>query len=114
MRSRGRSMLHHERVTATARIVVVVAEFYGLDFEDVLGDTRTWRVSAARKASMWLCRAIYGWEFNSIGKLFQRDHSTVMTDIGSVTKEAEGDPAFQRRLVRLAQSVVALDPEVVA
>lgn len=103
MPTRGQAMIHRERADAVERVVNIVADFYRIPAEDILGEARAVEVVEARQVAIWICRAAYLWDYASIGRLFQRDHTTVINGIRHLTQRAHGNPYLHRRMVHLAQ-----------
>jgi len=68
------------------KIIRHVADFFGIKSEDILGKSQTRECSRPRQLAMYLCRHKLKIPFMKIGKIFSRDHSTVMTSIRSVQK----------------------------
>lgn len=63
--------------------IAVVGSVYGVGLKDILSDYRGRQVCKARHAAMWLIWWKYGWSLPKVGRLFGRDHTTVMSGIGS-------------------------------
>ena len=68
-------------------IISVVGEYYHFDNESIKSKDRRAQVAIARRVSMYLCRAMLSSSFTEIGKIFKRDHSTVITAVKKVEKE---------------------------
>lgn len=66
------------------KIYEVVASVYGVLQSDILGLSQCKEYSLPRHVAMYLCRKKLHLSFPSIGRLFGRDHSTVMTSIKRV------------------------------
>ncbi|MCP4336908.1 MAG: chromosomal replication initiator protein DnaA [Mycoplasma sp.] len=66
------------------RIVSVVAGYYKVSVNDIFGKTRKKEVVLARHISMWLVRSINKHSFKQIGKIFGRDHSTILSAITKI------------------------------
>lgn len=63
-------------------IRAVVAQ-HGATVDDVLGPTRLAHVVRARRDAMRLIRDRLAWSYPAIGRLFGRDHTTVMMALAS-------------------------------
>ena len=68
------------------KIIRHVADFFGIKSEDILGKSQTRECTRPRQLAMYLCRHKLKIPFMAIGKIFSRDHSTVMTSIRSIQK----------------------------
>lgn len=100
MKKEKRSLLTPERVLET------VAEDYEIAIDEILGKAQNREVVTPRKVAMHLCRTCLRMPFKQIGKVFSRDHSTVMSSVRWVDealgrKEASITPYHQRISKRL-------------
>ena len=66
------------------KVVQVVANYYNLTDSQIKSKSRISQIALARQIAMYLCRSICGTSYAQIGKLFNRDHSTVMTAVEKV------------------------------
>lgn len=88
------------------RIIELVAEYFGIRPEDILGKVQSRECVLPRQISMHLCRTKLKTPYTKIGDLFAKDHSTVMSSVKVVQKGIDaGDPdvvspiqAIQKRL----------------
>ncbi|MGC2595991.1 MAG: DnaA/Hda family protein [Rhabdochlamydiaceae bacterium] len=71
------------------KIISVVSSIYGIRSEDLLGKSQAQECSLPRQIAMYFCRQELKLPFESIGQLFGRDHSTVMTSIKQIKKRIE-------------------------
>jgi len=62
----------------SAAAIRIASQFYGLDDQDVIGQSRRSRVSFARKMACLLMRDIGKMSFDSIGHALDRDHTTII------------------------------------
>jgi chromosomal replication initiator protein len=63
------------------KIIKIVAAHYGIVSSDILGKSQAREASLPRQIAMYLCRDKLDLPFQKIGKLFSRDHSTVMAAV---------------------------------
>ncbi len=54
---------------------------YGATLQEVYGQSRTKHVSDARHEAMLFIRDRFQWSYPAIGKLFSRDHTTVLASV---------------------------------
>ena len=87
------------RVFRWRKIVKHVADRHGYCPQEILGKHRPDRLVSARLEAYWLVKEITGMSYPHVGKIFGRDHSTVLYGI----KE------FEKRLVH---GQVSIDPEM--
>ncbi|MDP1608924.1 MAG: DnaA/Hda family protein [Chlamydiales bacterium] len=69
------------------QIIQSIASHFGIKAEDLLGKAQTKEFALPRQIAMYACRHQLNMPFQAIGKLFNRDHSTVM---GSVKQIQQG------------------------
>jgi chromosomal replication initiator protein len=84
-------LIDQEQKTALTpeKIISTVSSIFGIRNEDLLGKSQSQECSAPRQIAMYLCRAELKMPFQSIGKAFDRDHSTVMTAINQIKKKLD-------------------------
>ncbi len=70
------------------KIVKVVAHTFGIKPEDILGKSQQKECVFPRQIAMYLCRKELSLSFLKIGKVFSRDHSTVMSSVKLIEKGA--------------------------
>ena len=87
-----------ENALTTDKILLLVAKHYGLCHADLVGKSQSRDCSIPRKIAMYLCRQKLNMPYMSIGDLFERDHSTVMSSIKQVEK---GDTEMKNTLTAL-------------
>ena len=71
------------------KIITAVSSIYGIRKEDLIGKSQSHEYSLPRQIAMYLCRTELKLPFQTIGKIFKRDHSTVMTSIKQVERKIE-------------------------
>ena len=81
-----------------ARVVAVVAGRFDVDPVALTGPGQERRVSLPRQIAMYLCRERLGLSFPEIGRLFRRDHSTVMHGVRHVAELITTNPLTQSQL----------------
>lgn len=62
------------------------AQYFGLKSEDLLGKSQKKEISFPRQIAMFLCRKQLKTPYQQIGKLFKRDHSTVINAVAQIEK----------------------------
>ncbi len=81
-----------KKKTDIERVQEVVASHFGVKKEDLTGDSRSSRVSRARRIAMYLCRRVTDASLIEIARAFGRkDHTTVIHSIRKVEKERRED-----------------------
>ena len=92
-------MMHRAVLTrSTARtIMAAVAAFHGLDTSDLSGLRRERPAAWARQEACWALRLRTELSSVSIGRMVNRDHTTVLTAIASVERRRSADPEYRQR-----------------
>jgi len=70
-------------------IINEVSIYFGITSKDILGRSQTKENTLPRQFSMYLCRELLKMPYMRIGKIFTRDHSTVMTSVKTIKKDLE-------------------------
>ncbi len=85
------------------RVLAVVAKVYGLDQAAIIGKSRAKTVTRPRNLGMYLCRRHTEASYAFIGKVFNRDHSTVMYGVGQVEQGLLKDGKLNQEVAFLEQ-----------
>jgi chromosomal replication initiation ATPase DnaA len=88
-----------------AGIVTAVAAEIGVTREQLLGESRDADSVLARHAAMALSQRLLGYSLPRIGRLMQRDHSTVHSAIRRIGRLAAAQPDLAARLDRVANAI---------
>ena len=84
-----------EPLTVTIdKIFAAVFKKYNISKEELVSKKRTKEVAQARHISIYLIREITEISLPNIGKIFDRDHSTVISSLESAKKQIISDPLF--------------------
>ena len=73
--------------------------------EDIIGARRTKEVAAARHITIYLIRTITEMSSQNIGKIFNRDHSTVLSSIEAAEKRLRLDPMLEIEIKDMIKEV---------
>lgn len=92
------------------RIQQAIAGDFGVDFEALLSRRRDYDASHPRQYGMLLARELTPLSTVVIGKLFGRDHSTVLSNIKSARKRIEADPVLAMKIEARAL-LLACEPQ---
>lgn len=69
-------------------IIGIVADFYNISYDDIIGKKRNSEIVIARQIGMFILKNKYDLTFQSIGALFgNRDHTTVLSSVNKIEKE---------------------------
>lgn len=97
-----------EKLSA-ATIQRITCQVYGIDLSDLVGKSQLHTHTLPRQVAIYLCRHTLHLPFQTIGKLFSRDHSTIMTSVKHIeTKLQQQDRALQGSLQEIKGRLEAL------
>lgn len=69
-------------------IIGVVADFYNISYDDIIGNKRQSNIVIARQIAMYVLKNKYGLAYKKIGSLFNgKDHTTVMSSVAKIEKD---------------------------
>lgn len=68
----------------SADVVHAVATVVGITPQDMASIRRFPRCNFARHIAFYICREEFGWSYPRIGRIFSRDHSTILHGINKV------------------------------
>ena len=69
------------------KIAKVTAQYYDVEFEDILSSARGQKVSVARHMAIYLSREITKKSFVSIAEFYNKKHTTIMFAHDKIKKE---------------------------
>ncbi len=86
-------------ISGTATVVSRRAALaFGTTMNDVFSRKRHREAADARHAAMYVLRIQAGWHYSLIGRLFDRDHSSVVYAVQKVRQMCETDDVFSRHI----------------
>jgi chromosomal replication initiator protein len=87
------------------KIFDAVSEKYGVSKEEIYGTHRTKEIATARHVTIYLLRNLTDMSFPNIGRMFNRDHSTIMNSIDVVERRLRSDSMFVMDIAELKKIV---------
>ncbi len=87
------------------KIFAAVYKKYNIAKEEVVGKRRNKEIATARHVAIYLIREITEISLPNIGKLFDRDHSTVMSSLDWVRKRIMAEPIFNADIDNLKKEI---------
>ena len=87
------------------KIFDAVSEKYGVSKEDIYGTHRTKEIATARHVTIYLLRNLTDMSLPNIGRMFNRDHSTIMNSIDVVERRLRSDSMFVMDIAELKKTV---------
>lgn len=87
------------------RIISCVARHYDVSVEEIMGTSRKKNIKTARNVSMYVIRSITGQSLPQIGAVFNRDHSTVYSNINMIEAELVNDPVLDATVTEIIKEI---------
>lgn len=87
------------------KIISRVAKKYGVTEEEIYGRKRTKHIAGARNISIYIIRRITEMSFPAIGKIFDRDHSTIISANDSIDQEVKINSLFAMEINDLIKEI---------
>ena len=87
------------------KIFSAVYNKYGISREDIVGAKRNKEIAAARHVTIYLVRQITEMSLPNIGKVFNRDHATIMASLKAVEKRLNTEDSFPAELADIRKEV---------
>lgn len=87
------------------RILTFVSQKYGIPTEDIIGKRKTDAIASARQVAIYLLRELTDMSFANIGKVFNRDHSTVVASVNKVKDRMKEDSSFEAQIDDMMKDV---------
>lgn len=87
------------------KILLKVAEFYGIKKEDVLNRKRDKELVHSRQITMYLLRHELNYSFPKIGKELQRDHTTVIHGCDKIEREMSQDNGLKQEITLIKKQI---------
>ena len=82
------------REPRVAEILTATAQHYNIREKDILAPGRSARVINARQIAMWAARELTRCSLPQLGRIFKRDHTTVLHSVWKIGAMRQSDPAF--------------------
>jgi chromosomal replication initiator protein len=80
------------------KIIDYICKRQNVRKEDLLSSRRTAEIASARHVTIYLLRTLTPLSYKSIGKIFNKDHSTIITSFNNIDKKMRYDPSFNREI----------------
>lgn len=100
-------LLNGEKPAAVTadRILSCVAKKYGVTTEDIKGRRRTQDIAMPRHIAIYIIRKMTDMSLPSIGKIFGRDHTTVMSSLDKVDSEIKANSLLELEITELMKDI---------
>ncbi len=87
------------------KVFISVEKKYGVTKAELIGKSRVKEVAQARHVTIHLIRTLTEMSLPAIGKLFNRDHTTVLSSLDSVDKKMASSSAFEAEINNLIKEI---------
>jgi chromosomal replication initiator protein len=87
------------------RIIDCVARHYEVSVDDIMGSSRKKDIKTARNVAMYVVRSMTGMSFPQIGAVFNRDHSTVHSNVNMIETELLSDLVLDTTINELMKEI---------
>ncbi len=87
------------------KIFTAVSKKYNITKDDIISVKRTKDIAQARHIAAYLIRKITDMSLPNIGKIFNRDHTTIMSSIDAVEKKLHTDSMFEFDLTAVENEI---------
>lgn len=83
----------------------VVAEFFGISVNDIMGKERSQNIALPRQMAMFLCRKLTKGSLPEISRSFDKTHATVLHGCKTIMVRMEQEPLIKKQLEAMAQKL---------
>ena len=80
------------------KVITYVSQKTNIPFEDIVGKRKTDSVANARQIAVFLLRELTDMSHANVGKVFNRDHSTVVASVNKIKERMKSDPVFEAQI----------------
>ena len=87
------------------KIFSAVYHKYGISREEIVGKKQNKEIVLARHISIYMVRTITEMSLPNIAKIFNRDHSTVLSSVRWVERKLKSEPLFPTELAELKKDI---------
>ena len=87
------------------KIFAAIEKKYDVTKNELVGKSRVKNVAQARHIAIYLVRTITEMSLPNIGKLFNRDHSTIISSIDTIEKKISSSPAIEIEINELIKEI---------
>jgi hypothetical protein len=97
-------------LTPIRRIIELTAEYFDTTVDEILADRRAAEIAVPRQVAYHLAYELTPSSLPVIGRIFRRDHTTVMSGIDALGRRMEDDPLLADQVRQLRDQIA---PEIV-
>ena len=95
-----------EPVTVTVdKIFAAVLKKYNIRREDIVSGKRTKEIANARHVTVYVIRSVTDMSLPNIGKIIERDHTTVLSSLETIEKRMAQNPVFRTEMEEMVKEI---------
>lgn len=94
-----------ENTITSEKIVSCIAEYFGISKEDIRSEKRHKEIAYPRHICVFLLRNHTNLSLIDIGKVINRDHTTVMSSFEKIKKEMENNKELERSVTEIIRKI---------
>ena len=95
-----------EPVTVTVdKIFTSVYKKYNIKREEIVSSKRTKEIANARHITVYIIRQVTDMSLPNIGKIIERDHSTVISSLDTIEKRMAQNPVFRTEMEEMVKEI---------
>jgi len=99
-------LIGSEPVSVTKdKILEAVSKKYNIPIESIQGKKRTNNIVTARHISIYLVRTMTDMSLPAIGRVFNRDHTTIMNSLDTIEAKLRQSPALEAEINELIKEI---------
>ncbi len=87
------------------KIFAAIYKKYNIKRDEIVGPKRTKEIANARHITVYIIRSVTDMSLPNIGKIIDRDHTTVMSSLESVEKRMMQDPVFRAEMEEMVKEI---------
>jgi len=106
---RIQDLIHENEKKITTELVVdQTAKRYGITSDDILGQSRSRNIALPRQVAQYLMRTLTSMPLTTIGKEFNRDHTTIMNSLSNVENGVKNDAELALAVKDITENIRAI------
>ena len=87
------------------KVFAAIFKKYSIKQEDIKGTKRNKEIAQARHVAVYILRTVTDMSLPNIGKIFNRDHTTVLSSVENVEKRMAQSPVFRAEVEELIKEI---------
>jgi chromosomal replication initiator protein len=100
-------MINNSRGLTIQKIVSVVAKHYHIPSAEILGKSRKAEVVLPRQVAIYFSKTLLNVSLIDIGRHFGRDHSTIISSVKKIDKDAKTNQELNKVIYDLRKKITA-------